>query len=258
MNPPMASEFTKYETRGAYHWEEIGQRWTPRYSARLHALYSWFVDEVSARRPALVIDVGCGDAALTDRMARATPGGRVVGIEPEPSGVEFAQGALSAAQSPAEVMLGRGEELPFETGSAGLVTMCEVVEHIADVGPLVREAARVLAPDGALLVSTPQWQRPELRPFHVREYRGTELAHMLGEHFGRVRVQASEPGRLQDLYLSSTPTRIAVNLLSQAGMNPFRVRRSPTDGRAGWRQLVAVAEAPVFSANSSTRGPLRS
>ncbi len=61
-----------------------------RYSARLHALYSWFVDEVEARRPALVVDVGCGDAALTDLMARATPG-RVVGIEPEPSGVEFAR-----------------------------------------------------------------------------------------------------------------------------------------------------------------------
>ena len=100
----------------------------------------------------------------------------------------------------------------------------------------------MLAPGGALLVSTPQWQRPELRPFHVREYRGTELAHMLGEHFGRVRVQASEPGRLQDLYPHQPPTRIAVNLLSQAGTEPFRVRRSPTDERAGWRQLVAIAD----------------
>ena len=43
-------------------------------------------------------------------------------------------------------MLGRGEELPFATGSVDLVTMCEVVEHIEDVEPLCREAARVLAP----------------------------------------------------------------------------------------------------------------
>ena len=252
----MTAEFTKYETRGAYHWREIGARWPPRYSARLHALYSWFVEEVEARRPGLVVDVGCGDAALTDLMARATPG-RVVGIEPEASGVEFAREALAAAGSPAEVVLGRGESLPFESGAAGLVTMCEVVEHIQDIGPLCREAARVLAPGGALLVSTPQWQRPELREFHVREYRGAELAETLGEHFGRVRVQASEPGRLQDLYTSNTPTRIAVNVISQAGMNPFRLRRAPV-GRAGWRQLVAIAEEPVFSANSSTRGPLRS
>jgi len=257
MNPPMAAEFTKYETRGAYHWEEIAQRRPDRYSARLHALYSWFVDEVKARRPALVIDVGCGDAALTDRMARATPG-RVVGIEPEASGVEFARRALDSARSPAEVVLGRGEELPFETGTADLVTMCEVVEHMDDVEPLCREAGRVLASGGALLVSTPQWQRPDLRPFHVREYRGPELAEVLGKQFGRVRVQASEPGRLHELYLSSPATRIGVNLVSLAGMNPFRVRRSPTPRRAGWRQLVAIAEAPVFSANSRTRGPLRS
>jgi 2-polyprenyl-3-methyl-5-hydroxy-6-metoxy-1,4-benzoquinol methylase len=243
MNPSMEAEFSKYETRGAYHWREIEQRWPHRYSARLHALYSWFVDEVKARQPELLLDIGCGDAALTDRMARATPG-RVVGIEPEPSGVQFARKALEAARSPAEVVLGRGEELPFETGSVGLVTMCEVVEHMEDVEPLCREAARVLAPAGALLVSTPQWQGPDLRRFHVREYRGPELAEVLGEQFGRVRVQASEPGRLHDLYLTSGATRIAVNILSQAGMNPFRVRRAPTAARAGWRQLVAIAEAP--------------
>lgn len=244
MNPSTAAEFTKYETRGAYHWQEIEQRLPNRYSARLHALYSWFVDEVGARRPRLLLDVGCGDAALTDRMARITPG-RVIGIEPEAAGVEFARLALEAARSPAEVVLGRGEDLPFETGAVELVTMCEVVEHLVDVEPLLREAARVLTPTGALLVSTPQWQRPELRRFHVREYRGPELAELLGKNFGRVRVQASEPGRLHDLYLTSRITRIGVNVMSQAGMNPFRVRRAPTPGRVGWRQLVAIAEAPV-------------
>lgn len=241
MNPPMTAEFTKYEARGAYHWREIEAWWPHLYSARLHALYSWFVDEVKTRQPALLVDVGCGDAALTDRMARATPG-RVVGIEPEPSGVQFARTALESARSPAEVMLGRGEELPFATGTVDLVTMCEVVEHMEDVEPLSREAARVLAPHGALLVSTPQWQGPDLRRFHVREYRGPELAETLGRQFGRVRVRASEPGRLQDLYGTSRVTRIGVNLLSQAGMNPFTVRRAPTARRAGWRQLVAIAE----------------
>lgn len=242
MNPSMEAEFTKYETRGAYHWREIAQRRPDRYSARLHALYSWFVDEVKARQPALLLDIGCGDAALTDRMARATPG-RVVGIEPEPSGVQIAREALEAARSPAEVVRGRGEELPFATGTVDLVTMCEVVEHIEDIEPLCREAARVLAPHGALLVSTPQWQGPDLRQFHVHEYRGPELAETLGRQFSRVRVRASEPGRLQDLYLTSAPARISMNLLSQAGMNPFRVRRAPTARRAGWRQLVAIAEA---------------
>jgi len=242
MNPAMEAEFTKYETRGAYHWREIEQRRPDRYSARLHALYSWFVDEVKVRQPTLLLDIGCGDAALTHLMASATPG-RVVGIEPEPSGVQFARAALDAAGSPAEVVLGRGEELPFATGTVGLVTMCEVVEHLDDIEPLCREAARVLAPGGALLVSTPQWQRPELRRFHVREYRGQELAEALGRQFGRVRVRASEPGRLQDLYLTSAAARIGVNLLSQAGMNPFTVRRAPTPRRAGWRQLVAIAEA---------------
>ena len=57
-----------------------------------------------------------------------------------------------------------------------------------------------------------------------------------------MRVQASEPGRLQDFYATSLVTRIGVNLVSQMGINPFRVRRAATAQHAGWRQLVAIAE----------------
>ena len=243
MSEPTAGVFTKYEARGAYHWQALGERLPNRYSARMHALYAWFVEEIHERSPATVVDVGCGDAALTHLMARAT-GGRVVGVEPEPAGLELAQRILSEVGSPATAVLGRGECLPFESGTVDVVTLCEVIEHVHDAAPLLREAARVLAPHGAVLVSTPQWQRPELRRFHVREYLGEELAELLGTHFDRVDVQVSEPGRLQDLYQARRAARVGLNVLSQAGLNPFGIRRPADAQRAGWRQLVAAGEAP--------------
>ena len=164
MNPSMEAEFTKYETRGAYHWREIAQRRPDRYSARLHALYSWFVDEVKARQPALLLDIGCGDAALTDLMARATPG-RVVGIEPEPSGRAVrARGARgrpvpgggdAGPRRGAAVRDGHGRSRDDVRGGRA---------HGRRRAACAARSARVLAPAGALLVSTPQWQGPELAP----------------------------------------------------------------------------------------------
>lgn len=239
----MATEFTKYETRGAYHWNAMAE-WLPnRYSARLHALYSWFVKEIRRREPVVVVDIGCGDAALTHLMSRATSG-HVVGIEPEPAGIALASEALRAASSSAEVIQGRGEALPFAARTVDVVTLCEVVEHLNDPRPLLAEAARVLRPDGALLVSTPQWQQPELRPFHVREYRGVELRALIAECFDRVEVRVSEPGPVHERYRRSRSARIGINLVSQVGLNPFSVRRPATPGRASWRQLVATGESP--------------
>ena len=232
-------EFTKYEERGAYHWSELAARGPATYSARLHALYGWFRSEVRRREPELVIDVGCGDAALTHLLSEETDG-RVVGIEPEEAGVERAREMLARAGSRAEVTAGRGEALPFEDGSADVVVMCEVVEHIEPIEPLIEEAHRVLRPGGALLVSTPQWQRPELRPFHVREFRAEELREVLAATFREASVAVSEPPRIYDLYLGNRWVRAATNVASLAGLNPFRVRRPAASGRASWRELHAV------------------
>lgn len=234
--------FTKYEQRGAYHWQEIAERSPFAYSARLHAFYAFFLAEARRRRPSLVVDVGCGDAALTHLLAERT-GARVVGIEPEPRGVELARDALARAGSSAEIVQARGEDLPFEDGSASLVTMCEVVEHVDPIEPLLTEAARVLAPGGALLVSTPQWQTDDLREHHVREFTADDLRATLESCVGPAEVLVSEPPRLYDAYLERTPARVAMNLLSLAGLNPFKLRRPASPARAGWRELFAVAAA---------------
>lgn len=235
--------FTKYETRGAYHWVELAHRLPHSYSARLHAQYGWFLEEARKRRPALIVDVGSGDAALTHLLAEAT-GARVVGVEPEDRGVELATEALVRAGSSVQVLQGKGEQLPFADGEASLVVMSEVVEHVAAADALVEEAARVLAPSGSLLLSTPQWQGDELREHHFHEYKADELAELCGRFFEQVEVLVAEPPRLYERYLSSRWWRLATNVVSLLGRNPFAKRLPAAPERAGWRELLAVASRP--------------
>ena len=235
--------FTKYETRGAYHWAEIAHRLPHTYSARLHAQYGWFVDEARKRRPKLIVDVGCGDAALTHLLAEAT-GARVVGIEPEVVGAQLAREALAREGSSVEILSGRGEELPFEDGEASLVVMSEVVEHVPAPDALIDEAARVLSSSGSLLVSTPQWQSDDLREHHFREFKAPELVELCGRSFADVEILVAEPPRLYDRYLSNRWWRLAINTAGLLHRNPFSERLPATPERAGWRELLAVASRP--------------
>lgn len=239
----MTVTFTKYETRGAYHWVELRHRFPLRYSSRLHAQYGWFVAEARTRRPKLIVDVGCGDAALTHLLAEAT-GARVVGIEAEPLGVELAREALARAGSPAEVLHGRGEDLPFEDDEVSLIVMSEVVEHVPVADGLLEEAARVLATTGTLLASTPQWQSDDLREHHFKEYRAEELGELCGRFFEQVEVLVAEPPRMYSRYLSNPFWRVAIDSASLLGRNPFTKRLPATAGRAGWRELFATASGP--------------
>jgi ubiquinone/menaquinone biosynthesis C-methylase UbiE len=238
--------FTKYETRGAYHWVELAQRVPSRYSSRLHANYRWFVDEARGRRPKLIVDVGCGDAALTHRLAEATSA-RVVGIEPEPRGLDLARQELAQARSSVEVLYGRGEALPFEDGEASIVVMSEVIEHVPVADGLLEEAARVLAPTGTLLLSTPQWQSNSLRDHHFKEYRADELGELCGRFFEQVEVLVAEPPKMYDRYLSNPFWRVLIDTSSLLGRNPFTTRRPASTDRLDWRELFVIASQPRSS-----------
>jgi ubiquinone/menaquinone biosynthesis C-methylase UbiE len=109
---------------------------------------------VEARPGALVLDVGCGSGENLVRLVRY--GARARGCEP---GLERARRA--AARAPA--LAARGEALPWRDASFELVYLSHVLHHAADVGAVLREAHRVLAPGGALFVVESVDDSPLLR-----------------------------------------------------------------------------------------------
>jgi SAM-dependent methyltransferase len=113
-----------------------------------------------------LLDVGCGSAWLGDHYAHYT------GIDVSPAAVE------AARRRGREVLLvDVDERLPFDDERFDGVVLKDVLEHVLNPAQLVREAARVLVPNGRVFASSPDAQRwvwddyTHRRPFSRKSYR---------------------------------------------------------------------------------------
>ena len=100
-----------------------------------------------------ILDAGCGPGGMLRRLAVV---GKPLGIDLHPLAIAYAHQSTSAPLARATV-----ECLPFASGSFDLVTSFDVLYHLAvgdDVAAL-SEFARVLRPNGLLLLRLPAFER---------------------------------------------------------------------------------------------------
>ncbi len=205
---------------------QAGDWWDPRGSeAMLHRLNPvrlkyvrdqidrhWQCDECSrtplAGRTAL--DVGCGAGLLAEPLARL--GAQVTGLDASADLVAVAQEHARASDLNIDYRAGELAELQ---GQFDLITCMEVIEHVADPAAFVAALATRLAPDGLLVLSTPNatgWSKL--------------LMITIGEGTGRI------PRGTHDFAKFIAPDRMKI-LLSDAGLNWVDVEGiawSPTRG----------------------------
>jgi SAM-dependent methyltransferase len=133
-----------------------------------------------------VLDSGCGTAYGTAMLARAGAT-ETVGVDVAPAVIEAAR-----AEAPPDVDLRVGDvtALDFEADYFDLVVCLEVIEHLEERDRALDELARVLAPGGVLLVSSPNRDvYVPGNPHHVHEYRPEELREALGRHLANVELR---------------------------------------------------------------------
>ena len=130
-----------------------------------------------------VLDAACGEGYGTALLAAAGTSS-AVGVDVDGAtvaharrryGLEFVQADIAA--------------LPFEDDGFDLVVSFETIEHVQDPEAVLAELRRVLAPDGLLVISTPnKLEYLVQNEFHVREFTHEEFAALLGRLFPSVHL----------------------------------------------------------------------
>lgn len=98
------------------------------------------------------LDVGCGAGLLCEPLARL--GAQVTGIDAAQENIAVAQ-AHAAGQGLIIDYRATGVEALGQPDAFDLVTSMEVIEHVTDPALFVRALADALAPDGLMILSTP-------------------------------------------------------------------------------------------------------
>jgi SAM-dependent methyltransferase len=135
------------------------------------------------------LDAGCGAGYGSAELARAAL--TVVGIDSSLEAIEYARASYPLPNLTFEQA--SCEALPHADASFDLIVAFEVIEHLKHWARFLREARRVLAPNGQFIVSTPnKLYYTESRgseganPFHVHEFEFEEFRDELRSVFPHV------------------------------------------------------------------------
>jgi SAM-dependent methyltransferase len=99
------------------------------------------VDLCKGLSVATVLDIGCGDGSIIQRLGQLGFGRELHGVDLSASAIAAARAKTIAA--PSSFATFDGSTLPFESGRFDLAVLSHVVEHLEHPRVLVREAARV-------------------------------------------------------------------------------------------------------------------
>lgn len=168
--------------------KDNGERFMPEWKGdtELEHLHRYHVslDHVAGRS---VLDVasgeGYGSALLATRAAR------VVGVDLSHEAVAHAQAQYRSDNL--QFRVGSASSLPLESSSFDVVVSFETLEHLSEHDEMLTEIARVLKPDGLLILSTPDKkyytdQRNHQNPFHVKELYREEFRSLVLRYFPNV------------------------------------------------------------------------
>lgn len=95
-----------------------------------------------------VLEVGCGAGHILERIPR----GSLTGVDISPVQIERSKKRLGTR---AELLIAKGESLPFEDESFDRIICTEVFEHVLEPELILREMKRVLKMNGIISLSIP-------------------------------------------------------------------------------------------------------
>ena len=112
---------------------------------------SAMVDRVVESNPDVILDVACGPCAVTTLLATRTTG-RIVGLDQSEEMIRVGHVNVERAglSERISLVLGQGEQLPFDDGTFDALTFTYLLRYVKDPAATLRELARVVKPGGPI------------------------------------------------------------------------------------------------------------
>jgi ubiquinone/menaquinone biosynthesis C-methylase UbiE len=132
-----------------------------------------------------VLDVACGEGYGTALLARHAS--HVTGADISPEAIAHAQRSYALLTN-ADFVAAPCTSLPLPDGSVDVAVTFETIEHIREQAEFLNELARVLAPEGLLILSCPNKleysdKRGFVNEFHMKELYRDELDALVSARF---------------------------------------------------------------------------
>jgi 2-polyprenyl-3-methyl-5-hydroxy-6-metoxy-1,4-benzoquinol methylase len=176
--------------------------------ARHDAAYRWITAQLSPT--GRVLDAGCGEGYGAE-LLRLAGADSVTGLDYEDTTLRHVRRVYP------QVNLVRGNlvQTGFADATFDLITSLQTIEHLWEQPRFVTECARILAPQGTLVLSTPnRLTFPSGNWYHTRELTAAEfielvepafeITHALGLHHGnRLRTWETQYGSCVDAQLAA-------------------------------------------------------
>jgi ubiquinone/menaquinone biosynthesis C-methylase UbiE len=146
---PDKKELAKiYNDEKRYPWifKQLGgyEDYCDRY--KLHAI----IKNIDRFNPKKILDNGCGAAVISRVLAKK--GYQVTGFDISASIID-----KIPKEKNLELVIGDADMLPFSDKTFDCIVSSEVLEHIKENEPSIREMHRVLADDGVVVITIPNW-----------------------------------------------------------------------------------------------------
>lgn len=108
-------------------------------------------------REATILDIGCGEGGSAFALAQC--GARVIAVDFHPQRVRKLALKIKTAPN-VTVLQGDAQSLPFAKPVFDWILLQDVIEHLPNPEPTVRQMAAVLKPGGRIYLSTPNRWSP--------------------------------------------------------------------------------------------------